>query len=562
MTDLRSTTAAKVVAVVLFVALALLAVFSFIGTIMVDEWTNQNPGVTSFDETASGQWYAQYYAGDYNEYGQPYRPGEYYFSKALFDLAYPLRNVLPYACAISSILCLALFVFLLFSAGHHQGREGISLSSVDRIPLDLLTVVVGALCVGGCVLCVELPYWGWRGSLAAILPLATAMVLLVLVLVLSFAARFKQGGWWRNTLVVSVCQLLWRLTRGLCRWFFHGVAAILENLPLLWRMVVGFGLFTLVNYLLVSEMSYGNGGAALLWLLLTALMLALLCWFCIQREKLRRGAKRLAGGNLDSHIELGQMFGSYREDAENLNRISSGMSLAVEERMKSERLKTELITNVSHDIKTPLTSIINYVDLLKREQPESETIRSYLEVLERQTGRLKKLTEDVLEASKAATGNINVELGRTNVGELLDQVVAEYEQRLSAAGLTLIINRPQEELAIMADGRLLWRVLDNLLNNICKYSQPQTRVYFSVRELNSAVEIVMKNISKELLNVSAEELQERFVRGDSARSSEGSGLGLSIAHSLTELQKGSFALDVDGDLFKAQLTFPKCLEQA
>ena len=255
------------------------------------------------------------------------------------------------------------------------------------------------------------------------------------------------------------------------------------------------------------------------------------------------------------------MFWEFKKHGENLNSISVGMAHAVDEKIKSERLKAELITNVSHDIKTPLTSIINYVDLLKKEDLHNETAEGYIKVLDRQSGRLKKLTEDLVEASKASTGNIAVNAQRTNVVELLNQSAGEYEERFEAAKLTPVITASAPDIPILADGRLLWRVFDNLLNNIIKYSQEGTRVYMNINEKNNLVTVAFKNISRDSLNISTDELMERFIRGDSARTSEGSGLGLSIARSLTELQGGRFDLLVDGDLFKAIIRFDKLLVQ-
>ena len=224
--------------------------------------------------------------------------------------------------------------------------------------------------------------------------------------------------------------------------------------------------------------------------------------------------------------------------------------------MKSERLKTELITNVSHDIKTPLTSIVNYVDLLKKEDlPEQAA--EYVTVLDRQSGRLKKLTEDLVEASKASTGNIPVALQPIVVNEIIHQAVGDYDQRLTAGKIEVIINTFEGSLSAMADGRLLWRVLDNLLSNVCKYAMPGSRLYIDLTTQGSRVALSMKNISRDALNVSADELMERFVRGDESRTTEGSGLGLSIVRSLTEVQGGSFRLSIDGDLFKASVSFPE-----
>jgi len=232
------------------------------------------------------------------------------------------------------------------------------------------------------------------------------------------------------------------------------------------------------------------------------------------------------------------------------------MSSAVEERMKSERMKTELITNVSHDIKTPLTSIINYSDLIAKETDDPAKVREYTEVLTRQSVRLKKLIEDLIEASKASTGNLEVLLAPCESNVLLSQAAGEYEAKMKEHNLELVVSQPDHPVMIMADGRRLWRVFDNLLNNICKYAQEGTRVYLSLTETSSGAEISFKNTSRQQLNITADELKERFVRGDSSRNTEGNGLGLSIAQSLTELQKGTMELCVDGDLFKVTLKFP------
>jgi len=242
-----------------------------------------------------------------------------------------------------------------------------------------------------------------------------------------------------------------------------------------------------------------------------------------------------------------------KEQAENLNRIHASVQTAVEKQLKSERLKTELITNVSHDIKTPLTSIVNYVDLLKKQDVQDETAQEYIEVLDRQSTRLKKLIEDLMEASKASTGNINVNLAPLDSVELVKQVAGEYVDRLRDKGLELMVSLPQREVPVLADGQLLWRVFDNLLSNAQKYSQPGTRVYLDLQEAGGQVVVTFRNISAYSLNISGDELMERFVRGDSSRHTEGSGLGLSIARSLIELMNGHFGIVIDGDLFKAQV---------
>ena len=273
-------------------------------------------------------------------------------------------------------------------------------------------------------------------------------------------------------------------------------------------------------------------------------------------RRLEKGAQKLAEGDLESRVDSSNMFGAYRKHAEYLNHIREGMSEAVEAQLRSERMKTELITNVSHDIKTPLTSIINYVDLMKKEPIESDTVKEYLEIMDRQSTRLKKLIEDLIEVSKTSTGNIKPEMVVTDFGVLLEQVLGEYRERLTEKDLTLCVNHTAGGAQILMDGKLFWRVFDNLFGNICKYSMPGTRVYLNTEVKEGILQISLRNISLYSLNITSEELMERFVRGDRSRHTDGSGLGLSIAKNLVELQKGKLELVIDGDLFKAILSFP------
>ena len=250
------------------------------------------------------------------------------------------------------------------------------------------------------------------------------------------------------------------------------------------------------------------------------------------------------------------MYPDLRQHAQQLNDLSASIALAVEERLKSERFKAELITNVSHDLKTPLTSILNYVDLLKKTEIQDPKAWEYLDVLDRKAQRLKKLTEDLVEASKASSGVLPVHLEPLDFAQLVQQAAGEYEDRFQKAGLTVVLDPPAGDCNILADGRHLWRVVDNLLGNCCKYALRDTRVYLNLTAWEGQVRLTVKNVSRAPLNVSPEQLMERFVRGDTARSSEGSGLGLSIARSLTELQGGTFQLEIDGDLFKAMVSLP------
>ena len=543
MSDLRANPVVKTIVVILFVLAAAFMVYAALGAVFMDSLGGYAEGITSYDQTEQAQWYSDFYDGASPAYS---------FQRDAFALCYPLRNFLPIAAAVSAVLALAFFLFLLFAAGHRRGREEIMAGPLEKIPLDLFAVaVVGIIILLGFFFTEFVIGLSFRMAMMLVVPVSLALVLLVLSWFLSLAIRVKQGKWWKNTLVYMTIYLCFRL----CRWFWRSLLRILSALPLVWQMLLFFSAFTLVNTLWLLSHSY------FLWLLFTAVVCFFLCAIMLQMTKLRQAAKDLAGGKENTTVDMRCLWGPFRKHGEDLNRVSAGISRAVDARMKSERMKAELIANVSHDIKTPLTSIINYVDLLKKEDLSNETAKGYLDVLDRQSARLKKLTEDVIEASKAATGNLIVDAAPTNVAELLHQVVAEYGERFAAAKITPVVTLPERELMIMADGRLLWRVFDNLLSNICKYSLPETRAYISVEEKEGRTEIVLKNISRALLNTDVDELIERFVQGDTARSSEGSGLGLSIAQSLTQLQKGQFFIRVDGDLFKVIVSFARFIGQ-
>ncbi len=550
MPDMRSNTAIKALFAVLFSLLVTGCILSLVGIDFIRSFGGYEHNYDSYQQTERYQSYLQT-----NGF-----TAQIEFENAVFDIINPIRYLLPWLCSLSALIAVAVLVYLLYAAGHRPGQSGIVLSTLDRMPLELFILLVAIpfiLCVA---FGLDLSYYVEPFIYFCLsLPLLIICTLLALLFLLGITVRLKAGGWWRYTLLYLICRTVFRFLRKTIGGLGRGIRNAIGALPSLWKLIAGFSTFTLVNSLLLMAMGGTTPGMVLFWLPLTALVFAWLCHIVLMADRLKLGAERLANGELDAQIDTTHMHGELLQHAENLNNIGHGLARAVEARIKSERMKTELITNVSHDIKTPLTSIINYVDLLKKEDIEDERVCSYIEVLDRQSRRLKKLTEDVLEASKASTGNMAVELARTEVAEMLNQVAGEYAERFADAQLHPVIDISDAEgSVIMADGRLLWRVFDNLLNNICKYSQPETRVYFSVRHSESEVMIAMKNISRDVLNISADELIERFVRGDSARSSEGSGLGLSIAQSLTELQGGRFELFVDGDLFKAVLSFPRC----
>lgn len=458
------------------------------------------------------------------------------------ELIYNCRYQLIVIAAVSFILCLVLFIFLLCAAGHRAGSEGIVPSFVDKIPFDLFTLlmIVAISCLWAIL--AEMSYDSILLIMLACLVILVA-ALLILLYIMSFAVRVKLGGVIKGCIIYKVLAWVWRLIRSVC----HAIAELVRGMPLVPKTCVA------VAVILLLELISVNSGVV--WLITNALLAAALIYMAICAKKLLTAGQKLAAGDESCVVDTAKLYGPFREHGENLNTIRDGVSLAVEARMRSEHFRTELITNVSHDIKTPLTSIINYVDLLGKEKPENEKMREYIDVLQRQSARLKKLIDDLLEASKASTGNLTVNAEPCDVGVLLDQTLGEYGEKLSAAGLEPVLTKPEKPVIIMADGRHMWRIFDNLLNNICKYSQRGTRVYLEVCERDGKAVVTFRNISSRQLNISSDELMERFVRGDSSRNTEGSGLGLNIAQSLAQLQKGTMELTVDGDLFKVTLTF-------
>ena len=358
-----------------------------------------------------------------------------------------------------------------------------------------------------------------------------------------FASALAVLGW-------DIIKKTFALLRHWLGQFGRYCERLFSRLPLIWQWLLVGAVLALWLLVAVGERMESM---VILWCF-GALAVVLYGANCF--GALLEGAKRMRSGDLESKVDDKYLIGSFREFAEELNGLADVAMVAAQKQLKSDRMKTELITNVSHDIKTPLTSIINYVDLLQMPHtPEQE--KAYLEVLSRQSQRMKKLIEDLMEMSKASTGNIQVEIGKIDAVEAVNQALGEFADKLTAAGLTPVFHQGSEEVFLLADGRLLWRAMSNVLSNAVKYALPGTRLYVDVGAVEDKAVISFKNISGAQLNISAEELMERFVRGDSSRNTEGSGLGLNIAKSLMELQKGQLQLLVDGDLFKVTLVFPK-----
>lgn len=472
----------------------------------------------------------------------------------LFTRAYELRYVSIVVLVVSLILEAFVFVFLLSAAGHHGKTGEIRPSFIDKIPFDLytaLTVFAGIFLIAAMA---EVSYSNTAMLVVVLIAVIGVIAALISLLwCMSLAVRIKLGTTIKSCIIYRVGAWCLRLIKKVFYTFKDGLKAI----PMFPRAVLIIAAILFVEFLWIAIAGTSPGKQLFGWFIERAVLVLATLYALLSMKQLLEAGQRIAKGELDCKVDTSKLRGPFKEHGEDLNSITDGMNRAVGERMKSERFRTELITNVSHDIKTPLTSIINYVDLLEKEQPENEKMREYLEVLDRQSAKLKKLIDDLLEASKASSGSLSVNLTECELGILLDQMAGEYSEKLSAAGLELILTKPEESVKIMADGRHMWRIFDNLLNNICKYAQRGTRVYLDLTADALKATVTFRNISATRLNISGDELTERFVRGDSSRNTEGSGLGLSIAQSLAQLQKGALDITVDGDLFKVVLRFDR-----
>ena len=462
------------------------------------------------------------------------------------------RDYLEYASYLPALALLALALDILFvvtltlllrSAGWRSGTDRPVRSGFDRIPLDLLAFclfwAVMLLLAGGDSMAFAVNQNGLTRDLVVGLTLISCgIALCLLFFLLTLAVRIKTHTVLSCTLIAALCRLIVRVIRAMAR-----------SWPLIWRVVLVFLLYLVGSLLTLSTI--------ILFPIYQLIVLLGICRWAIQWKKVREGTGKILGGEQDYKINTTHMYHDLAGHARQLNDLGQAIGNAVEERIQSERFKAELITNVSHDLKTPLTSIINYVDLLKKKGLDSPDAPAYLEVLDRKSQRLKKLTEDLVEASKASTGSLPVHLERLGMVQLFQQALGEFEEKFEQNHLTVVPRFPPDELWIMADGRHLWRVIDNLLGNCNKYTQEGTRIYADIFRQDGRAVLSIKNVSRQQLNIPAQQLMERFVRGDESRTTEGSGLGLSIARSLTELQGGQFNIDIDGDLFKVFVSFPE-----
>lgn len=473
---------------------------------------------------------------------------EFYVYNTVYEFVASTYEGAPSVIIISTILLLIICAYIIISIGHKEGVEGIYTNSLDKIAYEIVAFV------SICLLTAEI--YGLGLFLAIINNMTTRMMFdtgitgsicmgVVIYITLAITGvttirRIKAHIFWENTIVYKIMKFV-----------LNGLFTDLSRTAKLVLQYGGFIWISIIIALLARD--------TLIWILLL-----LVFWYYVfkkilnynlQIDKIREQIKNMYNGNKAKKLDEEAFTKELKQVAIELNDISGGLTNAIEEAMKSERLKTELITNVSHDIKTPLTSIINYVDLMKQEEIENEKVKEYLEVLDNKSQRLKKLTEDLVEASKASSGNIKLTIEKLNVKELVKQVSGEFEDKFEKRGLEIIEDLPEEDIFIEADSRYMFRVMENMYVNISKYALENSRVYIDIEKKGDTARISLKNISQDQLNISVDELMQRFVRGDSSRTTEGSGLGISIAKSLTELQKGKFNIYLDGDLFKVVIEF-------
>lgn len=485
---------------------------------------------------------------------------EYGLIAKLLHIAYSLRYAVYVIGAVALLVTIICFIVLMCVSGRKPHTDEICSGPLHFVPFDLLLSVCFVFAISTIWLCDAIA--DEHEYVGLLLVAAGSFIVdscVLLGVCMSVAARIKLHSLITNTIIFRCLKLARKI---ICRFFdllkkLHSFnMSIIHSFPLIWKSAIALFGLSFLEFLVIL-VTYRDTDILLVFFFFEKLIIIpAVLYLAVCLRKLQKGGIALAGGNLSFVTDTKGMFWDLKQHGENLNSIADGMSIAVEDRMKSERMKTELITNVSHDIKTPLTSIINYATLIGNEPSENAKITEYSEVLVRQSERLKRLIEDLVEASKASSGNLDVNLAPCDATVFLTQAAGEYEEKLQRSELTLIVKQPDKELRIMADGRRMWRIFDNLMNNICKYAQSGTRVYLSLEQIGNSAVITFKNTSREPLDMTEEELMERFTRGDSSRNTEGNGLGLSIAKSIAELQNGTLKLSIDGDLFKAILTFP------
>ena len=473
------------------------------------------------------------------------------------EMLRPYENSFYILMPICTALTVLILLYLIVSIGHKKGTKGIATSDFDKIPLEIIGFI--GICIIGLVfilLAQEVDTTEFELIISLLFTVYFTIFIVGIIIFDTIIKRIKSRTFWKTTLVGKIVIILLKPihkfekfmeeVRGTSKYFSNAITKFIVFVCI--EVFLAFIVFILFN-----------SSDPFIFLLLEFILVA----FFIQRmvksivnyDKIEKKLKEMYEGDNQTQLDKNQFLPVFNQSITYLNDISNGLENAIQDRMKSERLKTELITNVSHDIKTPLTSIINYVDLIKQENIQNEKVKEYIEILDNKSQRLKKLIEDLVEASKVSTGNVKLNLEKINIVELINQAVGEFEDKFESKGLDIVINSNENEIFIFADSRYMYRIIENLFSNISKYALQNSRVYVDLQKIEDKVYIKMKNVSKDKLNIPAEELMQRFVRGDKSRTTEGSGLGISIAQNLTEIQNGKFNLIIDGDLFKTEIEF-------
>ncbi len=469
-----------------------------------------------------------------------------YIQQVVYNMFKGHENLPTYLIPLSTILLITMIVYLIWATGHEKGKKEIQLNSIDKISYELVSIVI--MFVIGMVMSFAL------ASIESQIP----QKILVSVFLLCYLIGYACLAVWVSTTIrrLKAKQFIRSFTTyKVCRWIKITIQKITDKENSNRKMTILYWGFVLISIILACTVWSGIGFFILIafWIWVYYKLLQ----YNKKVQNINEALRNIYEGNPNVKLNEEELEGTLKIMAKYINDIAGGFTNAIEQSLKSERLKTELITNVSHDIKTPLTSIINYVDLLKKQEINNAQIEQYIAILDKKSQRLKKLIEDLVEASKVSSGNVKLNMEIINLKELLNQTVGEFEDKLEKKNLKLEMDLPNENIRIKADNRYLYRVIENVFSNISKYALEGSRVYIKLEEQKDEVYLEFKNISKDKLNISAEELMQRFVRGDKSRYTEGSGLGLSIAESLTELQGGNFKIDIDGDLFKVEITWKK-----
>lgn len=469
---------------------------------------------------------------------------QYRTNKTVFDMAQILYKPALYLLPLSIVAVLVLLIMNCFLIGLRNEKGEVILNAFDKTPLLVALIILFILSMIGCGFLIALTSENLTLILSGTAIGAVIVYISFVFFLETIIKRIKSKTLFRNT-----------ITYRILRWIKSLITSMTRNANMTVKLILIFIAFGILNIIGFGSSINNEPIGFFILIAIWVYAFAKMHQWLVRYIEIKNAINEIYIGNTEVHLDEKRYKGSLNSMAIQVNDIAGGLSNAIQEKLKSERLKTELITNVSHDIKTPLTSIINYVDLLKKEKMPNEQAEEYLNILDNKSQRLKRLTEDLVEASKASSGNIKLNIEKLNVNELLKQVSGEFEDKFKLRNLEEVMSLPEKNVYINADSRYMYRILENMYSNISKYAMDNTRVYIDVIPNNNRITIQMKNISKEKLNISTEELMQRFVRGDSARNTEGSGLGLSIATSLTTLQGGTFNIYLDGDLYKVIIEF-------